>query len=60
MNTYVWKNTQGVRTYVKSSWIPITGVQYIDRYEAAQFASENPDYAGKNLYDTLAAGKTEE
>ncbi|WP_127529870.1 catalase [Paenibacillus kobensis] len=60
VNTYVWKNAQGVRTYVKYHWIPLAGVQYIDRQEAARLAAENPDYAGKDLYDTLAAGKTVE
>ncbi|MEK5057162.1 catalase [Paenibacillus sp. FSL H7-0326] len=58
VNTYVWRNAHGVRTYVKYCWIPLAGVQYIDRQEAARIACENPDYAGKDLYDTLAAGKT--
>ncbi|GAA4830044.1 catalase [Paenibacillus vulneris] len=57
VNTYVWKNAQGVRTYVKYHWLPLAGIQYIDRHEAARLASENPDYAGKDLFDTLAAGK---
>ena len=57
VNTYVWKNAQGIRTYVKYHWLPLAGIQYIDRHEAARLASENPDYAGKDLFDTLAAGK---
>jgi len=56
VNTYVWRNAQGIRTYVKYHWIPLAGTQYIDRHEAARLAGENPDYAGKELYDTLAAG----
>lgn len=60
VNTYVWSNAQGARTYVKYHWIPAAGVQYIDRQEAARLAGENPDYAGKDLYDTLAAGRTVE
>ncbi|MGD8192338.1 catalase [Brevibacillus ginsengisoli] len=60
VNTYVWKNAQGARTYVKYHWMPLAGVQYIDRQEAARLACENPDYAGKDLYDTLNAGKTVE
>ncbi|MGO4372097.1 catalase [Paenibacillus sp. MCAF20] len=60
VNTYVWRNDQGVRSYVKYHWIPLAGVQYIDRHEAAKLACDNPDYAGKDLYDTLAAGKTVE
>ncbi|WP_341300413.1 catalase [Lysinibacillus sp. FSL H8-0500] len=56
VSTYVWKNEQGVRTYVKYNWIPLAGVQYIDSQEAARLACENPDYAGKDLYDTIAQG----
>lgn len=60
VNTYIWRNAQGVRTYVKYLWHPLAGIQYIDRHEAAQLAGENPDYAGKDLYDTLESGKTVE
>ncbi|WP_040950935.1 catalase [Gorillibacterium massiliense] len=60
VNTYVWKNAQSVRTYVKYHWLPLAGVQYIDRNESARLACENPDYAGKDLFDTLNAGKTVE
>jgi catalase len=60
VNTYVWKNAQGVRKYVKYRWIPFAGEQYIDRHEAAKLASENPDFAGKDLFDTIASGKTVE
>ncbi|MDD9270803.1 catalase [Paenibacillus sp. GCM10023248] len=60
VNTYVWKNAQGVRTYVKYHWMPLAGVQYIDQQEAARLAGENPDYAGKDLFDTLNAGNTVE
>jgi len=57
VNTYVWKNAQGVRTYVKYHWMPLAGVQYIDRQESARLACENPDYAGQDLFDALNAGK---
>lgn len=58
VNTYVWLNAQGVRTYVKYHWMPLEGVQYIDRQEAARLTCENPDYVAKDLFDTLNAGKT--
>ncbi|WP_195575248.1 catalase [Paenibacillus sp. 1001270B_150601_E10] len=58
VNTYVWRNAQGVRRYVKYHWMPEAGLQYIDRHESARLSCENPDYAGKDLYDTLAAGNT--
>lgn len=60
VSTYVWKNEQGVRTYVKYNWVPLAGAQYIDSQEAVRLACENPDYAGKDLYDTIAQGKTVE
>ncbi|MFF2889346.1 catalase [Paenibacillus sp. NPDC057967] len=60
VNTYVWKNAQGARVYVKYHWIPTAGIQYIDRHESAKLSAANPDYAGQDLYDTLAAGKTVE
>ncbi|MEK4356842.1 catalase [Paenibacillus sp. FSL M7-1455] len=58
VNTFVWRNAQGVRTYVKYHWIPFRGEQYIDRHEAVRLAGEYPDIAGKDLHDTIAAGKT--
>ncbi|KRF51314.1 catalase [Bacillus sp. Soil531] len=60
VNTYVWRNARGTRHYVKYRWIPFAGEQYIDRHEAHQLACENPDIAGKDLYDTIAMGKTVE
>ncbi len=60
VNTYVWRNAQGVRTYVKYHWLPYAGVQTIDAVESAELSCKNPDYAGQDLYDTLACGKTVE
>ncbi|PWW02909.1 catalase [Paenibacillus cellulosilyticus] len=56
VNAYVWKNAQNARYYVKYRWLPLAGEQYIDAQEAARIASENPDYSGKDLYDTIAKG----
>ena len=56
VNTYVWKNATGVRRYVKYHWIPLAGEEYIDRQEATTLAGINPDIAGQDLYDTIAAG----
>jgi catalase len=60
VNTYVWRNAAGVRRYVKYHWLPLAGEQHIDRQEATRLAGENPDIAGQDLHDTLAAGKTVE
>ena len=57
VNTYVWRNGQGVRTYVKYHWIPYAGEQYIDSREAARWNGENPDIAGQDLYDSIEKGK---
>ncbi len=56
VNTYVWKNAEGVRRYVKYHWLPMAGEQYIDRCEAVALAGADPDVAGKDLFDTIAAG----
>ncbi|MFF2449737.1 catalase [Neobacillus sp. NPDC058068] len=57
VNTYIWRNAQGIRKYVKYHWYPFEGVQYIGREEANRLAAENPDYSGKDLYDAIAGGK---
>ncbi len=57
VNTYVWRNAGGARRYVKYHWIPVAGEEYITRQEATTLAGINPDTAGKDLYDTIAAGK---
>ncbi len=57
VNTYVWRNAEGNRKYVKYHWYPFEGVQYITSEEANKLAAENPDYSGKDLYDAIANGK---
>ncbi|MCW9132131.1 catalase [Bacillus paramycoides] len=57
VNTYVWRNAQGNRKYVKYHWYPFEGVQFINSAEANKLAAENPDYSGKDLYDAIEAGK---
>lgn len=60
VNTYVWRNAQGYRKYVKYHWYPFEGVQFITSEEANKLAAENPDYSGKDLYDAIEAGKAVE
>ena len=57
VNTYVWRNAEGNRNYVKYHWYPFEGVQSITNEEANKLAAENPDYSGKDLYDAIANGK---
>ncbi|PGA89716.1 catalase [Bacillus toyonensis] len=60
VNTYVWRNAEGKRKYVKYHWYPFEGVQFITSKEATKLAAENPDYSGKDLYDAIEAGKSVE
>ena len=60
VSTYVWLNAQGVRHYVKYHWFPMAGVQYINRQEAQWLACQDPDIAGRDLYDCIAKGKAVE
>lgn len=60
VSTYVWRNAQGVRRYVKYIWIPMAGQEFIDRQEAQQLACKDPNIAGSDLYDSIAQGKAVE
>ncbi len=60
VSTYVWRNSQGVRHYVKYNWLPVAGAQHIDQQEAQWLACQDPNIAGRDLYDTIAKGKTVE
>ncbi|WP_002147007.1 catalase [Bacillus cereus] len=60
VNTYVWRNAEGNRKYIKYHWYPFEGVQFITGEEANKLAAENPDYSGKDLYDAIANGKPAE
>ncbi len=60
VNTYVWVNAEGVRRFVKYHWVPLAGEQYITRQEATMLAGTDPNVAGRDLYNTIAAGKTVE
>lgn len=56
VNTYVWRNEQGERRYVRYQWLPMAGVQFIDQREAKRLAGENPDFAGADLYRAIESG----
>jgi len=60
VNTYVWVNTEGKALLVKYHWKPAAGIETIDRHESTRLAGEDPDIATRDLYDTIAAGKTVE
>jgi len=58
VNTFVWRNAEGVRLYVKYHWLPVAGEETITQQEATTLAGINPDIAGQDLYDTIAAGSS--
>lgn len=60
VNTYKWVNLEGKAVYVKYHWKPLAGLETIDRHEATRLAGEDPDVATRDLYDTIASGKTVE
>ncbi|WP_347490953.1 catalase [Desulfoscipio sp. XC116] len=60
VSTYVWRNAQGVRHYVKYHWLPMAGAEYINQQEAQRLACQDPDIAGRDLYDSIAKGKAVE
>ena len=60
VNTYKWVNLEGKAVYVKYHWKPLAGLETIDRHEATCLAGEDPDVATRDLYDTIASGKTVE
>lgn len=60
VNTYKWVNAKGKAVYVKYHWKPKAGVETIDRHEATRLAGEDPDIATRDLYETIASGKTAE
>ncbi len=60
VNTYKWVNSEGKAVYVKYHWKPMAGLESIDRFEATRLAGEDPDIATRDLYETIASGKTVE
>ena len=60
VNTYKWVNSAGKAIYIKYHWKPVAGVETIDRDEATRLAGEDPDIATRDLYYTIASGKTVE
>lgn len=57
VNTFVWRNAAGKRRYVKYHWLPVMGEACISRQEAIRLAGENPDIAGRDLYDAIRQGE---
>ena len=60
VNTYKWVNDKGKSVYVKYHWIPLAGIESIEDAEAKRLAGIDPDIASRDLFNTLANGKTVE
>ncbi|MCI8441684.1 MAG: catalase [Provencibacterium sp.] len=60
VNTYIWRNAKGERRYVKYHLLPAAEGGCLSRQEAAHLAGTDPDIAGRELYETIAAGMSAE
>lgn len=60
VNTYKWVNSAGKSVYVKYHFEPLAGVEYLDSKTAMYLAGADPDYVSRDLFNTLASGKTVE
>ncbi|MEW6066812.1 MAG: catalase [Nitrospirota bacterium] len=60
VNTYKWVNDTGKVVYVKYHWKPKAKIETIDRRESTRLSGEDPDIATRDLYDTIASGRTVE
>jgi catalase len=56
-HTFKLVNAQGVATYCKFHFLTNQGIKNLTPERAGQLASENPDYAIKDLYDAIARGE---
>ena len=57
VHTFIWKNAQGKRCYVKYHFLGQEDREVIDRQEGARLAGLDPDIAVRNLSQSIAAGK---
>ena len=60
VNTYKWVNANGEAVYIKYHWNPMDGVEYLNSKQATLLAGVDPDSVSRDLFDTLACGKTVE
>ena len=58
VNTFVWVNSKGKRTYIKYHWKPTAGVKCICKKEAEMLAGIDPDVAVREMYDLLKCGES--
>lgn len=56
VNTYIWINRNGDRTYIKYHWKTKQGLETITRQEAEALAGTDPDIATRQLSKDIASG----
>jgi catalase len=56
-HTFKWYNAKGEYFWVQYHFKTEQGIQNFTRQEATQLAGENPDYAAKDLRETIDKGK---
>ncbi len=57
VNTFVWVNRDGKRTYIKYHWITKQGVESLTRAEAEELEGRDFQHATRDLYDAIAKGE---
>ncbi len=56
VNTFVWRNKEGKRRFVKYHFLCQKEKEVVDRFEAARLAGEDPDIAGRTLWTSIQKG----
>lgn len=57
VNTYLWKNRENRRFYVRYRWTPMAGTKNISPQEAEFLAGYDPDALTNDLYKAIDEGK---
>lgn len=56
VNTYLWRNKENKRFFVRYRWVPLQGVKNISAQEAEFLAGYAPDIMSKDLYESIETG----
>lgn len=57
VNTYRWRNRDGVARFLRYRWVPLAGEAYLCQGEARRLACQDPDWAGRRLWERLDQGR---
>lgn len=57
VNTFVWRNKEGKRHFVKYHFLCQEEKEVVDRFEASRLAGEDPDIAARTLWKDIEEGR---